>query len=351
MKSQYKTVLLLVISLMYFSCTTQNQKDSIEINLHDNKSLLSVSDITDSISSIVLEFTSKSVIGRIDQIIKDDSLLFVLDKQQNTLFKFSLKGDYLGKIHNIGRAAGEFLELSTIAVDRNNKVIFLMDNLQRKMLKYQYDGALIEEVANLDYYCRNLCILENGNLLMLNPDYNAYGMDGVWETNRNGEIERAISEVHSKYKFTWLVYPAFSDYENTISYYDIYSNVVYTLAGSVPTPMFSFNLKQLLPLKYLKSEYGVGFGKGTGRYYVNNGIAETNNTFLLKYYSNVTGSSHVLFSKSTKKASILNSCAEEPNQKEHEIYSFDSNTLVRIITPVETNKNPLLELWHVKTDL
>src|SRR5690606_26311997 len=102
------------------------------------------SDVVESSSYLLLETTSESLIGEIDKIHFDDTLIFILDKYvAEALFIFNKKGDFLTKIANKGAAPGEFLEIRDFTIDKNAKEICLFDLQGRKVNFYTYSGVFL----------------------------------------------------------------------------------------------------------------------------------------------------------------------------------------------------------------
>lgn len=100
---------------------------------------------------IPLETTEECLIGTISKICADKSLLVIFDKQNQSVFRFSNKGKFLGKIGKRGRGPLEYNKLTDVSVDKKQKEICLSDLATRKFLYYDYAGKFLREESMYFY--------------------------------------------------------------------------------------------------------------------------------------------------------------------------------------------------------
>ncbi len=121
----------------------------------------------ENIEFISLEVTENSLVGDIEKIVIRDSLLFVLDKNNN-LSVFNLEGKFLNRIGHIGQGPNELYHLSHFYVNARKKEVGIFDVIQRKVHFYNYKGNwqrkinvgdCLSEIVN-KMYC-----LPNGTVL------------------------------------------------------------------------------------------------------------------------------------------------------------------------------------------
>ncbi len=164
----YIIVLLLILTA---ACSKETQKKKNNekvktINFTD----LEYKEFTikpEKIQFIDLETTENSLVGDITKIVIRDSLLFVLDKNNN-LFVFNLEGKFLNRIGHIGQGPTELYHLSHFFVDTKRKEVGIFDVIRQYVHFYDYKGnwkkktdveGCLSEIVN-QMYC-----LPNGFIL------------------------------------------------------------------------------------------------------------------------------------------------------------------------------------------
>lgn len=123
-----------------------------EIKVPSVKESFSLYDVIDSLVYVPLETTPESLLGRIDKIESDASLLFVLDKDNNNAMRFTADGHFLGVLGKEGEGKGEHIQISDLSLDRENQQVCLLDAQGGKLLYYGYDGRFIKEDPLYYYY-------------------------------------------------------------------------------------------------------------------------------------------------------------------------------------------------------
>jgi hypothetical protein len=345
--------LILISGLFLFtSCHTELGEDVIFIDLENNNSFIKFNEVVDSIKTIILENScNESFIGSIDQIVKADSLLFILDKRQNSLFIFAIDGTFINRINENGRGPGEFLSLTTFGVDVEKQKIYIFDIMQYKLLTMKFDGTVIREHITEDIF-RNICVLENGNLLVISSDYSKHERHGVWEASNCGSFLKSYSTVDKKNILSWTPFPSYSIYDNCITYSDVFSSEIFTITNNKKERLLRFNLKQKLPEHYFSTEFALGMREGIGPYFLNNRIAESKDVLFLRFLSHENGSKSVLINKQTNNLALADSSIKELKSTFIEgswnVFNYDSNALIAVSYVLNQSKNPKLKLVYFK---
>lgn len=137
------------VLIVFFACNsnklnTSEQSELINIKLNKADEIL-VSTLFDSLTYIVLDDEKDiSLLKTINKLEICDSLMFLLDKQNNKLHCFNLRGTYLNTIGNIGNGPGEYLKISDFAIDYKKNEIVVLDRNLRKILIYSFKGNFKE---------------------------------------------------------------------------------------------------------------------------------------------------------------------------------------------------------------
>lgn len=104
---------------------------------------------------IPLKTSEDEIIGEISSAHMADSIIFVVDHLQQSIFRFSLEGEYLGRIGTLGNGHGEFSSLYTwsFSLDKKNKEACVIDFPKKQLLFYSYEGKFLR--AEPMYYLFN----------------------------------------------------------------------------------------------------------------------------------------------------------------------------------------------------
>jgi hypothetical protein len=314
---------------------------------------LEYSEIVDSVKYVHLETTGESLVGRINQLHKDDSLLFILDKKQKSIFIFDDRGRYRNKINHIGRGPGEYISITSFDIDEDRKEICLLDDMQQKILRYTYKGEYLNEIVyKQSTLIRSIACL-GSDYICFTPDYLSRTRDGIWEIDTLGSFVKEIKDVDSKYKFPSFPWPYYTSYEkDRISFYDCNTEEIYSITDDLKCE-YSFDFKQKLPDEYHATDETVytqdGRVRGSGDYFRIRKIAESELYYFLKFFSKFKGDVYVLFEKRTKKLFIMDSLRDDLDNTKlsNEVFSYSKDALA-VVHWESVDANPSLQLLFMK---
>ena len=115
--------------------------------------------LSDSYTYLVLDDSSvDAILGEITEVLVDDDLIFIshiphaggsyLTDQE--LSVFDKNGKYLRRIGRKGRAQNEYLHLSSWALDKANREVYMLDRSSDIIKRYSYDGEYISQIDLTD---------------------------------------------------------------------------------------------------------------------------------------------------------------------------------------------------------
>lgn len=162
-----KNIYPIIFAIFLFSCKQspypQEAKTTfhIDINKHDN-----ISCFFDNYQIIPLETTQTCLIGNISQIQINNNKIYILDKNQSTIFIFDIHGKYINKIHRQGRAPEEYLSITDFNIYQNN--IYCLSRTNRKILAYNDNAQFLNDISLNDWY--NSFYIVNDSLVYLFSD-------------------------------------------------------------------------------------------------------------------------------------------------------------------------------------
>lgn len=144
-----KLTIAILISFFLFSCnsnTITTKYSSKEINIKLNKAEIALTSLVfDSLNYITLDDKNDiSLLKDVNKIELCDSLMFLLDMENNKLFCFDIDGNFVTTIGKNGQGPGEYVKIFDFAIDHDKKQIIILDRSIRKILSYKLNGEYIE---------------------------------------------------------------------------------------------------------------------------------------------------------------------------------------------------------------
>lgn len=167
-KDKYPCMELVTDKAIHLPVTENEMEDEMEIKTN--------------IHYLPLETTEECLIGQIDKLESDDSCIFIFDRTNQAILRFSQKdGSFLNKFGSQGRGPGEFIGITDMSLNKQKKEICLIDFSLFKLMFYTYNGDLIREEP-LYYVYNQIAFL--GDRIVLHTEFNENTMAPSVNNNR-----------------------------------------------------------------------------------------------------------------------------------------------------------------------
>lgn len=101
---------------------------------------------------VIPQTTDQSLLGRIEKMILNDSVIFMKDTQRQTIWAFDTLGRYMFNIAPQGRGPGEYVSLTDFTVNRQDKELIVYASTPGKLLFYDFSGKFKSEIPLTGYY-------------------------------------------------------------------------------------------------------------------------------------------------------------------------------------------------------
>lgn len=142
--------LIILLFAVFIGCDSQKDNSLMAVSniwdctRVDNSSALNITDIFPRAETIELEDTEESTVGRINKLIAQDSLLFVLDKNlAKKIFIFNSEtGKFIRSIGTIGSGSDEYVILNDASFDESSSLLKVLCN-NNKIFTYNTNGELL----------------------------------------------------------------------------------------------------------------------------------------------------------------------------------------------------------------
>lgn len=157
--------LFLCIYVSGLMCSCVEKTDSvITISFNPRAKKRSVSDtgIYKEVKLVQLESDS-CIVGRVDKIICNDSLIYILDIDiAKEVLIFSKDGRFVNKISRHGHGKYEYTQLWDIFFDKDKNALCLLSRYDQKMISFTPDGKNVLEERSLPKMFSHILPIEEG---------------------------------------------------------------------------------------------------------------------------------------------------------------------------------------------
>lgn len=164
----FQTLLILILSI--HSCSTSdktrlsrivNDSNVIELSLKGSFESIKASDIFEPDFEVIkLETKENSLMAIITKIHITSKLIFICDQTTNRFFIFNRNGQLKKSITFTGRGPNEFLKLGDFCINESDSLIYIYDDMQMKLITYDFDLKIISEVK-IPFYAMSVSYHDN----------------------------------------------------------------------------------------------------------------------------------------------------------------------------------------------
>lgn len=170
MKQNVCTIMLFLCSIIIVSCNSDKKISSETVrNLNTSEEPLQEVPDYKHVEIIKLETSPSSLIGNVNRIEMNDSLIFVLEFEK--LYIFTREGKFVSQISRKGEGPEEYIVLSSFYVDNKKQQVTIIDNYKNILINYDFRGKYLSTVsvpAKSFQSCHYTVLTEDNQLLCHN---------------------------------------------------------------------------------------------------------------------------------------------------------------------------------------
>ena len=187
MKPKYSIFIIVYIfvCVLFFSCAENSYvATTISFNPMSKKRSVFETGIIKDVKLVKLESDS-CIVGKIDKILYNDSLLYIMDSSvAYEVFIFTKDGKFVNKISKHGHGKYEYTQLWDIFFDKDKDALCLLSRCDQKVISFTPDGKTVLGESQLPKMFGNIVPTTNGYIGYMdnysqNPNmpYNLWTMD------------------------------------------------------------------------------------------------------------------------------------------------------------------------------
>ena len=201
----------------------------------------------------ILKLSTDKPMGEIQRIRCENNNIYISDSK--TLFIFSDDGELMSFFNKVGRGPGEYTSITDFAVNGEN--ITILNRSLRKLFIYNHSG---ECISTHDVGCWAQAIsptIKHSYFLYCGNEYSDNEQHKLRRMQNGKEDSRylPIDENQAKYLNISSLHN-FYQHQDTIYFFETFSDIVYASIGDGLNPSFSINYKgRNIPSSFFKNKY------------------------------------------------------------------------------------------------
>lgn len=146
MKNKVSVITLILWSFIIASCSPAKETSSKIIrNLNPTEEPLQEPLAYKNVELIKLETSPSSLLGNINRIEMNDSLIFISEFERLSLF--TRKGKFVSQIGSKGNGPDEYIVLSSYYIDNEKQQVTIIDDCKNVLLNYDFKGKYLSTVS------------------------------------------------------------------------------------------------------------------------------------------------------------------------------------------------------------
>jgi hypothetical protein len=310
---QFNYFILFVVCL----CSCKKTEPSvipttIKVNIEPKSFTINFESHFDSAKIVALETKKESVIGSIGRIIVYNGRYFILDRLTNSVFVFGSDGQYINKIHAIGKGPGNYTGLQDFSIDEKKKKILLYSHRPYKLISFDMNLHFSSELKLKELF-RNLSWVDDKVIFIGKPSHSDF-MVQVNDLDSKTSNEFVESDkVAATFRTFGSIFPYILKSRNAYIAFP-YSSVIYSYRKGAIEPAYKidFGNKNFLESYFDKGLTPQGIlaaaTKNNYGFFITN-FKETKNWLLFSYGKNIV----VLYSKKDKTSTAFDYVINDKN--------------------------------------
>ncbi len=331
-------IIIVFHSLLQGCNNKKHLEESLIIELDFQKEMKSVHAINLIKDVDIISLDCQEVlIGKIDKVIKFDTIIYLMDKQQNrSIYLFNLQGDFIRSISNYGRGPKEYIQLTDMFIDPADSSLNVLSRIDNKLFKYDLSGEELRVIEQMPKSFTSMNKSDKGYIAYMGN----YGQDetkpyNLWLLNENLETTDYYFEIDKIWESRNIMgISVFSDYKKMSYYITPMDYNIYKITDKGIEIKYTFDLGKMQWPKVNEADI-----TNDAKFF------QLRNEFLFSFYDFQETENHLIvslahqgqyllavYNKETKKTNIAKL---EPYENKYlfsfgEIIGFDENTIYTV---------------------
>lgn len=156
---------ILSFSLLILACQDMrksNEKGTIVFSQSSSNEWLSKLDC----QFIPLETNDSCLVATVSDMVFDSSRLYLIDGKSNLVFAFSLSGEFISQVGDVGSGPSEYQYPVNLHIDKTKQELIVADANTPKLVYYDLKTLKYKRQLRSDDYFTNCAWLPNGDIIL-----------------------------------------------------------------------------------------------------------------------------------------------------------------------------------------
>lgn len=156
---------ILSFSLLILACQDMRKSDekgTIVFSQSSSNEWLSKLDC----QFIPLETNDSCLVATVSDMVFDSSRLYLIDGKSNLVFAFSLSGEFISQVGNVGSGPSEYQYPVNLHIDKTKQELIVADANTPKLVYYDLKTLKYKRQLRSDDYFTNCAWLPNGDIIL-----------------------------------------------------------------------------------------------------------------------------------------------------------------------------------------
>lgn len=156
---------ILSFSLLLLACQDMrksNEKGTIVFSQSSSNEWLSKLDC----QFIPLETNDNCLVSTVSDMVFDSSRLYLIDGKSNLVFAFSLSGEFISQVGDVGSGPSEYQYPVNLHIDKTKQELIVADANTPKLVYYDLKTLKYKRQLRSDDYFTNCAWLPNGDIIL-----------------------------------------------------------------------------------------------------------------------------------------------------------------------------------------
>ncbi|MCI7705589.1 MAG: 6-bladed beta-propeller [Parabacteroides sp.] len=156
---------ILSFSLLILACQDMrksNEKGTIVFSQSSSNEWLSKLDY----QFIPLETNDSCLVSTVSDMVFDSSRLYLIDGKSNLVFAFSLSGEFISQVGDVGSGPSEYQYPVNLHIDKTKQELIVADANTPKLVYYDLKTLKYKRQLRSDDYFTNCAWLPNGDIIL-----------------------------------------------------------------------------------------------------------------------------------------------------------------------------------------
>lgn len=158
-------IAILSFSLLILACQDMRKSDekgTIVFSQSSSNEWLSKLDC----QFIPLETNDSCLVATVSDMVFDSSRLYLIDGKSNLVFAFSLSGEFISQVGNVGSGPSEYQYPVNLHIDKTKQELIVADANTPKLVYYDLNTLKYKRQLRSDDYFTNCAWLPNGDIIL-----------------------------------------------------------------------------------------------------------------------------------------------------------------------------------------